>query len=112
MMRNFLFRFILLVGVLFIGVIIGMNKANEGMLNMKGYTDDSFQTPVIVQQNEGGQVETTFMGKELPPFNLDEKKEKLEEVKAYNFFSEVGKFLANIITSFTQKIFEFFSSLL
>ncbi|MCJ8006890.1 DUF3679 domain-containing protein [Lederbergia wuyishanensis] len=111
-MRNFLVKCILLVSALFIGVIIGMNKANDGMLNMKGFTDDSFQTPVNIQQNEVGEVETSFMGKDLPTFNLDEKKEKLEEVKAYNFFSEVGKFLANIVTTITQKIFEFVSSLL
>ncbi|MBS4194743.1 DUF3679 domain-containing protein [Lederbergia citri] len=112
MMRNFLVKCLLLFGVLFIGVMIGMNKANEGMLNMKGYTDDSFQTPVNIHQNEAGEVETNFMGRDLPTFNLEEKKEKLEEVKAYNFFSEVGKSLANIVTTIAQKIFDFISSLL
>ncbi|MBS4199730.1 DUF3679 domain-containing protein [Bacillus sp. FJAT-49732] len=111
-MRNFFVKCVLLFGVLFIGVMIGMNKANEGMLNMKGYSDESFQTPVTIQQNDDGKVETTFMGRDLPTFNLDEKKEKLEEVKAYNFFSEAGKFLANIVTTIAQKIFEFISSLL
>ncbi|MCR2820456.1 YqxA family protein [Lederbergia panacisoli] len=112
MMRNFIFKCMILVGVLFIGVLIGMNKANEGMLNMKGYSDHSFQTPVTVQQNDNGEVETTFMGKNLPSFNLEERKEKLEEAKAYNLFSETGKFLADIVTSTTQKVFGFLSSLL
>ncbi|MBS4217091.1 DUF3679 domain-containing protein [Bacillus sp. FJAT-49711] len=112
MMKNFIFKCFLLVCVLLVGVLIGMNKANEGMLNMKGYSDNSFQTPVTVQQNDDGEVESTFMGKDLPTFNFEDRKEKLEEAKAYNFFSETGKFLADIVTSTTQKIFEFFSSLL
>ncbi|HLU23233.1 MAG TPA: DUF3679 domain-containing protein [Bacillaceae bacterium] len=110
-MKSFIWRLLTLVCVLFVGVLIGMNKANEGMLEMKGYNDQSFQTPVEVNKTDNGEVETSLMGNELGTFNIDEKKEKLQEVKAFNFFSEIGKLLADTVSTITNGIVEFVSSL-
>lgn len=109
-MKNFVLKSFFLIIVLFIGILIGMNKANQGMMEMRGYTDHSFQTPIVVQKTEEGLVETTFLGNDLPSFNLDEKREKIEEAKAFNFFSEAGKFVAEVISSIAQGIIDFFAS--
>lgn len=95
-----------------IGIVIGMNQANKGMLNMKGYQDSSFQSPFYVQEIEEGKVEATFMGNDVGAFNIDDKKEKLEEIKSYNIFSEAGKFLADTVTSITQFIYHLIHQLI
>jgi hypothetical protein len=43
---------------------------------------------------------------------LTEKKEKLEEMKAFNAFSSIGKALAGFIEGITTKIVEFIASLI
>lgn len=112
MMKKFILKTFLLILTLFVGILIGMNKANQGMMDMKGYNDQSFQTPVIVQKTSEGEVQATVLGNELPKFNLDDKKEKIEKTKAFNFFSEAGKLLSEIVTTIFQTIIDFIASLI
>lgn len=88
-----------------------MNKANQGMMEMKGYTDDSFQTPVTLQQQDNGQIEASVLGNHVGQVNIEEKQEQLEELKSFNFFSEAGKLVAQTVSSITQKIVDLISSL-
>ncbi|MCJ7841819.1 YqxA family protein [Lederbergia sp. NSJ-179] len=110
-MGKFVMKSLLLSLVLVAGVVIGLNKANQGMNEMKGYTDSSFTTPVDVKKTEDGKINAAVLGNELSSFNLDEKKEKLEDAKAFNFFSEAGKLLANMVSSIAQAVINFFASL-
>ncbi|MBO0993999.1 DUF3679 domain-containing protein [Bacillus sp. SD088] len=110
-MGKFVFKSIFLIIILLVGVLIGMNKANQGMNEMRGYTDSSFQTPVNIETTDEGSLNAAVLGNEISSFNLDEKKEKLEEAKSFNFFSEIGKLLADLISSIAQAVINFFASL-
>ena len=110
-MKSFIFKTFILVSVLIIGIILGMNQANKGMLSMKGYQDSSFQSPFILQQIDEGKIEATVMGNDVGQFDLEDRKEKLEEIKTYNILSKAGKMLANVVTTITQKTYEVIMSM-
>jgi len=109
-MTRFLIKCSFLIALLFIGVLIGMEKANNGMVEMKGYDDPSLQSPVHIQEKDKGKVDTSVLGENITSHNLDKKKEHLQDIKAFNFFSSIGKVLTNIISSVTEKIIDFASS--
>ncbi|PKR85127.1 YqxA family protein [Heyndrickxia camelliae] len=109
-MTRFFIKCSLLIALLFIGVLIGMEKANQGMVKMKGYDDPSLQSPVQTQEKNNGKIDTVVMGKNITSHNLEKKKEHLQDIKAFNFFSSIGKVLTNIISSVTEKIIDFVSS--
>ena len=92
--------------------MIGMQKANQGMQNMKGYEDRSFQSPVQLHEAEAGHLEATVFGNEINMHDFAEKKKKLEELEAYNFFSSLGKGLADTVTAITQTLIDFISGLI
>lgn len=106
-----MFKSFLLASLLFIGVLIGMQKANEGITKMKGFEDQSFQAPISFQK-DSNYMETSLLGKEVSSHDLEKKKEKLEEMKAFNFFSTIGKYLAATISSIVATITEWFASLI
>jgi hypothetical protein len=89
-----------------------MQHANQGIVDMKGHEKESFTSPVGMKQDEDGNVEATFLGNEVESQTLSEKKEKLEEMKAFNAFSSIGKALAELIEGITGKLVEFFASLI
>ncbi|WP_235864004.1 YqxA family protein [Sutcliffiella halmapala] len=95
MMKRFMFMCCLITTVLFLGVLLGMQQANEGMRKMKGYDDPSFKGQAfhVVETSEG--LNGTFLGREITSQDIKEKQEKLEGIKAFNFFSSLGKKLAN-----------------
>ncbi len=101
-----------LVSILFIGVLLGMQYASNGILEMKGLKESSFQTPVQIQQNESGNIEASILGNEIKKETIAEKKEKLEEMKAFNFFSSIGKNLANFVSTSTKSLVEWISTLI
>ncbi len=108
-MKKFVFKFWLLVFVMVIGVFIGMQKANDGMLQMKGYEDQLLQSPVHLSENEDGTIDAALLGNELTVDQLDltEKKKELEELETFNFFSSLGKTLTNIVTAIMNKFVQF-----
>ncbi|OIU70619.1 DUF3679 domain-containing protein [Rossellomorea aquimaris] len=111
-MSKFIMKCIVLICCLFVGVLIGMQHANKGIIEMKGHEKESFSSPVGMTQDQEGNVEATFLGKEVESQTLTEKKEKLEEMKAFNAFSSIGKALAGFIEGITTKIVEFIASLI
>lgn len=111
-MIKFFFKCALLISALFIGVLIGMQYANQGIVEMKGHEQHNFTSPVGVSQDGEGNVEASFLGNEVESETLSEKKEKLEDMKAFNAFSSIGKALANIIESITNEIVNFIASLI
>jgi hypothetical protein len=111
-MKRFMLKSILLVSILFVGVLIGMQKANDGIRDMKGYNDEGFGTPLAISEDETGNIEASLLGQEVGSASISEKKQKLEEMKSFNFFSEIGKSVAGIMKGLAEKTVEFVSSLL
>ncbi|KPL58627.1 DUF3679 domain-containing protein [Rossellomorea vietnamensis] len=111
-MTKFFFKCAFLITALFIGVLIGMQYANQGIVDMKGHEQQNFTSPVGVNQKGDGDVEASFLGNEIDSKTLTEKKEKLEEMKAFNVFSSIGKVLASTIESITNTIVDVISSLI
>lgn len=103
-MKRFTIKVVVLIFVLFFGVLMGMQYANEGLVKMKGYSDPNFDEPVSVEQTATGEVEAQFLGNELSTHDLEAKQQRLEEVKSYNIFSSIGKALAQFITGLIKGI--------
>lgn len=108
--KRFMLKCVLICVALFIGVLMGMQKANVGMVEMKGYHDDSFKSPLTIEEKGDGEVEASVLGKNISSHDLDKKNEKIKEIQAFNFFSSLGKSMANIISSITEKVIQLISS--
>lgn len=102
-MKWFMVKAFILISLMFIAVLFGMQLANEGIHNMKGYNDANFKDAFTVNENEGGELQASILGNNISSHDLQQKKEKLEEMKAYNFFSSLGKSLSNGITGAMEK---------
>ena len=94
--------FILLV--LFLGVLIGMQTANDGIKKMKGYDDPTLSSAFEVNQSNHGEMEAAILGEKVTSHDIEKKKEKLEEIKAFNFFSSVGKQLGEAISKLFNRL--------
>jgi hypothetical protein len=90
--------------VLFLGVLIGMQQANDGMKKMKGYEDPSLNSAFIINQSDQGEMEADILGEKVTSHDLETKKEMLEEMKAFNFFSSLGKTLGETISAAFQAL--------
>lgn len=103
---KFFLRFLLLASLMFIAVLFGMQQANEGINKMKGYESEQFLGAVHIGEDEAGNREVSLLGEEMDSHDLEKKKEKLEEIKAFNLFSEIGKKLADAVTSIMGKLID------
>lgn len=102
-MKIFFLKFIFVVALMFISVLFGMQQANEGIHKMKGFEDANFREALNVNEN-GEQVEVSLLGNEINSHDIEEKKAKLEQMKAYNFFSSIGKKLAEGASIIMEKM--------
>lgn len=105
-MKMFVLKFFLLASLMFVSVLFGMQQANEGIQRMKGFDDEGFQEAVRIN-DEDGQVEVSLLGNDISSHDLEEKKEKLEQMKAYNFFSSLGKSLADALSNVMRQAIEY-----
>lgn len=87
-----------------------MQQANEGLLKMKGYKDQSFQGAFDIESTESGDLEAALLGSRVSAHDIKEKQQKLEEIKAFNFFSSLGSNIGDFLTLTFQKIIHFFIS--
>ncbi|AXM89759.1 DUF3679 domain-containing protein [Anoxybacillus ayderensis] len=88
----------LLIAVIFlVGVLLGMQQANEGMRKMKGYNDPSLERVVHVSKDE-----TIVLGQ-----SIEEKKEKLQQMETFNMFSKAGQKLAMFVHSLVEHMLSF-----
>ncbi len=82
---------ILLVCLLFIGVLIGLEQAKEGIKNVRG------------EGLELVSIEGEASLSELPSeLTIEEKDQMLKEMGSYNLFSDLGKKFASTVTSATE----------
>jgi hypothetical protein len=103
-MKLFLLKSILLASVMFICVLFGMQQANEGIHQMKGYSDQDFGSAFTVKENKEGNIEATFLGEDVSSHDLEKKKQELREMNSYNFFSSVGKSIADGVSQAVEKM--------
>ena len=99
-MAKFFLKCFLLVIVLLFGVILGMQQANNGMQAMQG-SDESMKE-VFEWSKDNGKVEV--FGKEWTNHDLEEKQRKLEEIEAFNIFSEIGAAISDGLKRLFQAI--------
>ncbi|QGQ47331.1 YqxA family protein [Metabacillus sediminilitoris] len=98
-MVKFMFKCFVLCAILLFGILIGMQQANQGMIKMKGYNDPDLQSAFQVEKEHTGNVEASILGNKVTSQDLQKKQEQLEQIEAFNFFSQIGKQFASIISS-------------
>lgn len=96
-MVKFMMQSLLIAVIFLVGVLLGMQQANEGMRKMKGYNDPSLEQVVHVSKDE-----TIVLGQ-----SIEEKKEKLQQIEAFNMFSKAGQQLATFVHSFVEHMLSF-----
>jgi hypothetical protein len=55
-MVKFMFKCFVLCAILLLGILIGMQQANQGMIKMKGYNDPDLQSAFQVEKEHTGNV--------------------------------------------------------
>ncbi|NSL50270.1 YqxA family protein [Calidifontibacillus erzurumensis] len=106
-MKKFIGKCLLLSIILFFGVLLGMQKANEGLLEMKGFDDQTFAEAFHFKKNEDGTVGASVLGNEITAHDLEEKQKMLEEMKAYHVLSNIGLKLADLLGILFQSLVHF-----
>jgi hypothetical protein len=109
MMKIFFLKSIFLVALMFFSVLFGMQQANIGIQKMKGYEDPEFKSALSIQSSDEGKLEASVLGVDVSSHDLATKKRKLEELKAYNLFSDLGKKLTYVISSGLKGIMSLFA---
>lgn len=92
--------------LMFFCVLFGMQQANGGIQKMKGYDDNNFQAALTISNNEGN-LEASILGQNVTSHDLQKKKEQLEEMRAFNLFSGIGKGVSDSVSSIAQKGVDF-----
>jgi len=85
------------MSLMFVSVLFGMQIANNGIVNMKGFDDPNFEGAFTINEQEEN-VQVSVLGNNVDSHDINKKREQLEEMEAYNFFSDLGKTLADIVT--------------
>jgi hypothetical protein len=104
-MARFTVRFFLLTVILFFGVLLGMQYANDGMKQMKGYEDPDLKNAFTIQNGNGNEKEASVLGHEVSTNDLEKKQKELEEVEAFNVVSRTGKAISDGITNAAQSLY-------
>jgi regulatory protein YycI of two-component signal transduction system YycFG len=103
-MIKFFLKCFILICVLLVGILFGMQKASNEMEQMSA----SEELGAFNIQKENGVIAAEILGESVDSHDLKEKQEELQEVKAFNFFSEIGEQISSLIT----KVFQFFVAIL
>lgn len=64
---------LLLVTIMFLGVLFGMQQANNGMLSMKGYHDPSLKGAFTLTDGKNNEKEASILGETVTAKDLEEK---------------------------------------
>jgi hypothetical protein len=102
----FMFKSVILACLMFISVLSGMQLANDGIHKMKGFEDPDFKSAMDVKENSDGQLNASLLGQDVTSHDIEAKKQQLEELKAYNFFSSMGKNISEGISSGTRALID------
>ncbi len=103
-MKKFILKFFLLVITLFFGVLLGMQQANDGLLQMKGFDDKTFGGAFHIKKTEAGEVEAAVLGQEITAHDIEEKQKELEEMKAFHLISNIGSRVGDMLSIMFQHL--------
>ena len=109
-MGKFIWKASLLILLLFFGVILGMQYANQNMKEMQGYDDPKMYEAFTVEKEGDGEINATMLGQDISMADIEEKKEEMEEWKAYNVLSSAGKGISNACTGIFQGLADLISN--
>nr|WP_263325669.1 YqxA family protein [Neobacillus sp. Marseille-Q6967] len=104
-MKMFMLKCFFVAALMFISVLAGMQIANDGIHKMKGYDDPNFQNAIALSEN-GEQVKATFLGNDISSHDIEEKKKKLEEISAFNFFSSMGRKISEGVSGASKSLID------
>ncbi|OLP65523.1 hypothetical protein BACPU_16110 [Bacillus pumilus] len=108
-MGSFIGKTFVLGLVLFFGVLLGMQQANNGMLQMKGYHDPQLKGAFSIQVNDDQEKEASILGTAVSEKDLAEKQKQLEEMDSFNAFSKAGRVLSDGMTNAARLLYEWAS---
>jgi hypothetical protein len=111
-MKRFMLKSFLLASIMFICVLFGMQQANEGIYRMKGYDDTNLGKAFTFTEGEEGKLQAHFLGKDVTSHDIQKKKQELEKMNSFNFFSSSGKKIADGISNAADKTLHFFTNTL
>lgn len=97
------------MSLMFVSVLFGMQIANNGIKDMRGFEDPNFQGAFIINEQEEN-VQVSVLGQNMDSHDLNKKREQLEEMEAYNFFSDLGKTLANMVNGIADMVLNLISN--
>ena len=104
-MGQFTRKCILLVIGLFLITLAGMQVANSGLKQMKGYNNPTYEQIAHITGTDHGDVERTILGE---TFSIEEKQKQLEELKSFNMLETMGRgltlFVQNVVRNVTYTV--------
>ncbi|MBM6619238.1 YqxA family protein [Bacillus suaedaesalsae] len=109
-MIKFTLKFSLLITFAAICILVGMQIANNGIREMKGYDDPEFKGAFHITEGHEGELEAALLGEKVTSHDIRIKQEKLEQLEAFNFFSSLGSKFADATASLFQKLIDVLSS--
>lgn len=90
--------------LLLFGVIFGMQLANQNMKKMQGYDDPKMYEAFTIDKENNGEVKASLLGNQFSTKDIEEKKQEMEEWKAFNAFSSAGKGISKACTSVFESL--------
>ncbi|KGP73181.1 DUF3679 domain-containing protein [Pontibacillus yanchengensis] len=74
-MVRFTVTFLIMVILFMSGVLLGMNQASLGMIQMRGFSDTNFHEAIKTQQPTSSNYEVEVLGKEFQQVPVEEKQQ-------------------------------------
>lgn len=105
-MKAFIVKSLLALALMFLAVLYGMQLAGEGIERVRGEHHESLSEVWSAGEKEDGDKAFSLFGKKDDSHDLEKKKERLEELKTYNFFAEMGKALAGALRRATETLIQ------
>ena len=82
-----------------------MQQANQKMIEMKGYNDQTFQAPFMIKENKDGEMEATVLGNNIASIPKDEDHKEIAQPQR-NLFSQLAQWLSTMLTTLIENILE------
>ncbi|CAM4134276.1 DUF3679 domain-containing protein [Bacillus manliponensis] len=98
-MDGFTRKYVIIVIIMFCVVFVGMQITSNGLKQMKGYSDLTFEEVTSLTGTARTGIEETLFKKS---FSITEKKRQLEELKSFNMLEGAGKGVTLLVKSFVR----------
>ncbi|MCD5323633.1 MULTISPECIES: DUF3679 domain-containing protein [Pontibacillus] len=78
-MVRFTVTFLIMIVLFLGGVLVGMNQASIGMIQMRGFSNGTFQEAVQTEKLETGDYEVQVLGRDFQQVSVQEKQQQYQE---------------------------------